>query len=156
VVAAALLVGVAGCASRTPPLDPNPYDQQDEPRAAPSFSAPPRPVPARDDTTGVIPRAALDSVLAAGPGRLLAGIEIRPVHQGKRFVGWRIERFAPAEARLRAAPLRPGDVVLTINDRQMIRPEDLYALFSALRQADEIVIRGERAGAAFSLRYVIE
>lgn len=89
-----------------------------------------------------VTRAELDSALAAGPGALLSHVKVEAASVNRRFKGWQL-------VSLPAQPwLRPGDVVTRINGRGLEHPEDLAALFEALRGAREIVVEYERGGVA--------
>lgn len=123
----------------------------DAPEAAPRDER----LPPEGELAGRVARADLLAVLDAGPGAFLAGIEVRPVFRGSRFSGWEIERFDPSDARVGAAPLRPGDVVASVNRIELERPEDLHHVWGELRTAKELSIEGDRAGAGFVLRYLI-
>lgn len=125
-------------------------------RAADRRRADVQPAVSRAPAPGTIARADLLAVLDAGPGRFLAHVDVSPVFRGGAFAGWRIERFAPIDARLRGAPVRPGDVIVQVNGRPIARPEQLQRVWDDLRLADELVIDGERGGAPFRIRYRID
>jgi hypothetical protein len=173
-----LLAGVvllaAGCAGAAPgPSDPAAFDEEgDVPmagnaRAANRATAAPAPAAEPDteaarpvveiptEAAGTIPRTDLIEVLDRGPGHFLAGIEIEATFEGKRFAGWEIVSFTPADERLTAAPLAPGDVVTAVNTRPISRPRQLQAVWDELRAANSLVIEGRRSGRPFALRYDI-
>ena len=165
---AAALTACAGAAGPSP-MEPSPYDEDDPcaahrgaPGPAPADTAPaatPAPraaaVPPPGTTVGEIAQGDLLAVLDAGPGRFLAGIEVEPVFRDRRFAGWQIVRFAPADPRIADAPLAAGDIVLAVNARSIARPQQLQRVWDELRTARELVVAGERGGAAFELRYAI-
>ncbi len=173
--ASILLALAVGCAGTAPtPTEPAAFDEDGDipmagntrsgARATPSPAVAPEPAgpgeakpPAEIPTepAGVIPRTDLIDVLDRGPGQFLVGIEIEAVFEGKRFAGWQIVRFEPADARLGAAPLAPGDVVTSVNTRSISRPRQLQAVWDELRAAKALVIEGQRGGRAFALRYDI-
>lgn len=105
---------------------------------------------------GAVSRAAMIEVLDAGPGAFLAGIEMNAHFRDKRFDGWEIVRFWPGDARYAAVDVRPGDIIASVNGQGLQRPENLFEVWTALREADEIVVSGVRGGAPFELRFAIE
>ena len=167
-IAAASTMAVAACAGAAAPgpMAPTAYDE-DDPCAAHAPAPTPAPAPAAEparadrslpppgSSAGEIERPALHDVLEAGPGRFLAGIEVEPVFREQRFAGWQIVRFEPADPRIARAPLAAGDIVLAVNARSIAKPQQLQRVWEDLRTASELVIAGERSGAAFELRYAI-
>jgi hypothetical protein len=114
------------------------------PAPPPPDAAPPR---VRE---GTIDRAALDRVLAGGPGRLLATVEVRARVVKRTFSGWEVVRAPWPEV-----DLVPGDVVLLINRRTLERPLELESLWGELRTADAIVAEVERGPERFTLRFAV-
>jgi hypothetical protein len=149
----------AGCGPRVKLDEPTAFDLDDPAaqNASPEAPAPapPPPAPIRGARTGTIPRASLMATLDAGPGMFLRGFEVTRQLSGGQFSGWRLVQFFPGEERFRSLDLHPGDVLLTVNDRTLARPEHLQALWEELRGADAIVVRLERDGAPFELRFDI-
>ncbi len=124
---------------------------------APSIVEPtPEPVPADvlppDGVVGVIDRAGLVLIIDAGLGRLFQRVRVAPELEGGRFVGFRIESIDPA---WQEVPLRPGDVIKTVNGQEIERPEQAMAAFERLRGAEELVIDFTREGVPASLRFAI-
>lgn len=129
----------------------------------PSASRPAVDEPTEPDApalTGEVSRAALIEVLDAGPGAFLAGVEMNAhfgEHRGdKRFDGWEIVRFWPGDRRYASVDVRPGDIIATVNGKAFQRPENLFEVWTSLREADEIVVSGSRNGAPLELRFRIE
>lgn len=102
---------------------------------------------------GTIERAALDAVLDRGPGAFLGGLELKPHFRDRRFTGWVIVRIRDDQGRLGNADLQPGDIVMLINGRIILRPRHLQALWVELRAADAIVVHAQRDGQPFELRF---
>lgn len=90
---------------------------------------------------GVILRSQLIAVLQAGPGMLLQQLQLVPQRDGKRFVGFRIRTWFPANPELQTDQIRVGDVVVTVNGQRIERPEDLMALWAQLPAASEVSVR---------------
>ncbi len=149
----ALLLLVAGCAERTPPPDEPMIDLDDDQRAEPASppvvekKAAPE-VPRR--RSGEIPRADLDRVLEAGPGRLLARVQVKASVTKGRFIGWEVVRNPWAEVDLLA-----GDVILSVNGRTLEHPLELKVLWDDLRKANAIAVDLDRKGEKLHLEFAI-
>ena len=160
-----LLLGAA-CASPPPRPDYPLITEEDDPaaRAAhigggkPHPAAPedrqPAPVVARA-RSGSIARAELDTVLDAGPGAFLRGLQVDPEVVDHRLRGWRIRRFWPGDARFARVDLLPGDLVLTVNGHLIVRPEHLQSVWDGLRDAHRLTVEVDRQGAIYQLDYTI-
>ena len=59
--------------------------------------------------------------------------------------------FWPDDPRYAAVDIRPGDVVTEVNGKPIMRPEQLFEIWTDLRSADAIVVVGTRAGERFEL-----
>lgn len=105
--------------------------------------------------SGTIDRAALLRVLDAGPGALLRTLEVAPAFENERFVGWRIEQIVDPSSPVLGARLAPGDVVRSINERSLARPEHVLAVWQALRTADELRCEVWRDRTRLALRFAI-
>ncbi len=92
--------------------------------------------------------------LSAGPGTFLGELEVEPVLVKGRFHGWRIVAFRDP-ARWSKVDLKPGDVVLKVNDHTLERPEDAMVPWQSLAIADELRVSYERDGQPHELRYEI-
>jgi len=154
------LVLAASCAERTPPPDRPMIDLDDAERgeAAPAGGgaqspgqrekAAPPPVARR--RSGEIPRADLERVLTAGPGRLLARVQVKAKVIRGRFSGWEVVRSPWGEVDLVA-----GDVVLAVNGRTLEHPLELKVLWDDLRKANAIAVEVDRKGQKFALQFDI-
>lgn len=105
----------------------------------------------RDDQ---ILRRDLMQTLSAGPGAFLGELEVEPVLVQGRFHGWRIVSFQNP-ARWAKVDLKPGDVVLKVNDHKLERPEDAMVPWQSLAIAQELRVSYERDGEPRELRYEI-
>lgn len=124
----------------------------EEPAAAPA----PEPEPEIGRTRhGMVARADLDAVLDRGPGAFLGGFSLAPHFRERRFAGWQIVALTVGAAALARIDLRPGDIVASINGHPVERPRHLSDLWAALRSADAIVVRVERAGQPFVLHFEV-
>lgn len=105
----------------------------------------------------MVPRAALDRVLAAGPGRFLADVPLEPVlGPGRRFEGFRIVELFQGDARVQRFGIRPGDVVHAVNGQRIVTPGDLMKVFDRLRGADALEVTLQRDGTVRTVRLPIE
>lgn len=156
----ALVLVLVGCKPAVDPEGPasSPFEEDDPAALGTAPAAPraavvePAPVPRR---SGEVDRAALVAELERGPGPFLTGVTIKAQFEDERFAGWRIDRFWPGDPRFAGVDLRPGDVVTSINDLPMARPDDLHEVCRKLMKADAIRVRGRRAGRPFELVFRI-
>ena len=177
-VAAALVVGLFGCASGAatsatrPAPTPKPAEEakpaeavESPAEAAPAAStaqataeppAPPEPVPLPDTVDGAdIPRAALLLVLEQGVGRFLQKVSIEPHLERGRFVGWRILELFPDEPEWTRGVLQPGDTLLRINGQSVERPEQFKNVWDSLATESQLVLQVLRAGKSSEVRHRI-
>jgi len=129
---AALLVGCAAAPMERPdePLITAPPEARPPALALPPpvAAAPAEaPVPA---ASGTLWRADVRRVLAGSPGAFLGHVEAVPAFASKRFRGWRIVSFFPGDPRL-GGVLRPGDIVVKVNEQAIERPEQFGDVWQA-------------------------
>lgn len=158
----ALFLGLAlaaGCAERTPPPDEPMVDLDDAERGGAGSAPAPGGAPAASrkeapavprERSGEIARAELDRVLEAGPGRLLARVQVKASVTRGRFNGWEVVRIPWPGVDLVA-----GDVVLTVNGRTLEHPLELKVLWDDLRKANAIAVEVSRKGEKFALQFDI-
>jgi type II secretory pathway component PulC len=126
-----VLLFVAGCGGAPPPQTA---------RATPVAAPAPPPEP-----EGVIRRAALDEVLAGGPGLFLQKIATEADMRDGRFVGFRLTELRD-EALFGGVDLAQGDTVIEVNGHAIERPEDAFTVWTSLQVASElsvVVLRGD-------------
>lgn len=138
--AALAAVGLAACAHQQPVerIEETPLTE---------------PEPQRQD--GTIGRSQLSAVLQAGPGRLLQQIQLAPLREGKKFVGFKIRTWFPGNPELQSERIRVGDVVLAVNGRRIERPEDLMTVWAELPAAERVTVRLLRNGAEQDVEFPI-
>lgn len=157
--AALALLLAAGCGSSASHPVARPEPVAAEPEATPpepaAPAAEPAPEPPADAPAGEVEvqRADLVTVLDAGVGAFLGGVNIEPHFAGQRFDGWQVVSFWPDDDRFAAVDLRPGDIVRAINGRPIQQPNQLFEVWTQLRKADEIVVTGSRGGKPLELRF---
>ncbi len=110
--------------------------------------------PSPSSATRSVSRKSVDATLAAGPGRFLSQIEVRPVLFKGRFRGFAITALH-GEA-LRGSGLRLADVVRSINGHSIERPEQAWQVWQELTVASSIVVKLQREGRTLTLRFPIE
>ncbi len=141
-----------------PTSEPTPASEA-SPASAPTTDAPDvlsvAPALAAEVNGGVIARAELNAVLAAGIGRFLQRVHAEPEVIKGRFAGWRIVSLFAADKAVHVAVLQPGDTVKRANGQSIERPEQFQVVWDSLSAASELVLDIERAGHASKLRYTI-
>ena len=142
-----LLLALAGCGGSTT----TPETASAEAPVVDTPAEPPQPRRA-----GTITRAELLPVLEGGLGRFLGVVGTEPQVEAGRFVGWRITRFFPDDARFADIALRPGDVVTRVNAQPIERPEQAFRVWDGLRVASELVVDFQHEGQPQQMRYAIE
>ena len=169
------LIALALLAACAPVVDPrSPFDE-DDPRALSEDQPPPTPadpstratpdddapspgpiaIPGTGARTGTIERGTLKRVLDAGPATFLQWFEIEPVTSGGVFVGWRLVQVLPGGRSLTALDLLPGDVLVAVNGRKMVKPDDLGELWLELYAAPAITVELRRGAETVTIRFAI-
>lgn len=154
--AAALVAALAcGCSGgQVEPDEPDPAANPNASGARPASAAKKasgaRRVDTREATQDgppVLQRAAVDKVIAAGPGWLLGQVPIEPVRdKAKKFLGYRIVSvFGDSPAALRYGVL-PGDRVLSVQGQALLVPTDLLQVFQKLKTAEQLQVKVVRNG----------
>jgi hypothetical protein len=92
---------------------------------------------------GVVARRDVDGALMRGPGWLLNRIQAEEVLKQNKFVGWRLTAF-PAD--WDGSGLQPGDVITEVNGTLIEKPDDLWNVWLAVAEANEIRFAFERDG----------
>lgn len=157
----ALLVVLAAACGPKVNVEPSPYEE-DDPRASAEAPRPPTwdELPVAPATPaareGTMTRAALNAVLDAGPGALLATFEVAAELEGKRFVGWRLVALDPDHHAFDGVDLQPGDILVAVNGHAIARPDQLQKLWDSLRTAPVLVADLRRGEGKLQLRWTIE
>lgn len=120
----------------------SPSRRSEAPKPKPSASAPAEaeepPIP-----EGALRRSHVDAVLKKGPPWLLSRVEVEEVLRKGAFIGWRVVNLP---ASWEGSGLRPGDVVTKVNGLGVEKPDDFFAVWTALSQAKELRVELERDG----------
>jgi len=75
---------------------------------------------------------------------------------GQRFVGWQLVQVLDATGALRGVDVAPGDVLLAVNGKPVVDPNQLMELWDSLRTANEVVAEMWRGRDKLELRFAIE
>ena len=147
VLAALVLVG---CASRrAADVSPDEVNWSEATRV-PTAPAPP---PHDDTAPAVLTRQVLADAAARGLGHFLSQVDVSPVVEGGRFVGFRLNSALHLRRWRRAgADLLPGDVITRVNDQAIDRPERALGCLAALRDATELRVDLVRRGETVHVR----
>lgn len=127
----------AACGGKKEPVFPEDAaakSKADAPEASPPKEALP---------PGVVARRDIDGALMRGPGWLLNRIQAEEVLKQNKFVGWRLTAF-PAD--WDSSGLQPGDVITEVNGTVIEKPDDLWNVWLAVAEANEIRFAFERDG----------
>jgi type II secretory pathway component PulC len=77
-----------------------------------------------------IDRAEYEQVLKDGLQKVMRWYYVKPAYKGSAFIGFQVEDILKEE--LKKGPLKPGDVIVTINDLPVERPEHAMAIWRGL------------------------
>jgi hypothetical protein len=158
--ASALMVGaglVGSCATPAPVVEPtepaDPFGRPRLPRSsagAASDSADAKPAGAAE-----LERTEVDAFLANGPGWFIRQVSMEPAHLGDKFVGFRIVRFFDGDPRFSAVDIRPGDVVIRINDLPIGKPDQFMKAWEDIKAARKLNVEYVRGGSVRLLEWDI-
>jgi type II secretory pathway component PulC len=160
-----LALVVAACAPKGPDAPRTVDDDLPSATAQPaqSLAEPPAPTdqrataPAAAGTrTGTIDRTHLVAFLDKGPAEFLHQFEVTARMDGQRFVGWQLVQVLDATGALRGVDVAPGDVLLAVNGKPVVDPNQLMELWDSLRTANEVVAEMWRGRDKLELRFAIE
>ena len=168
-LAAATLLGCAANAAVAPASQPQVAEAEAAPAPAPTPQPATAPEPAQAQTApakpgplpesmqaGNISRADLTTVLEEGVGRFLQKLSMEAHRPRGRFEGWLLQSIFDGQPNWQqGCVLRPGDVVVRINNQSVERPEQFMAVWQSLASAGEIAIDVKRGGKGSRVRYLI-
>jgi hypothetical protein len=157
------LMAPAGCGPKVSPAPPS-FDEDLGPRRVadvppddPMLVAERPTAPAgKGLRSGTIARERLLAVLDAGPPSFLRQLEVAPKMSGERFVGWELVQLVDPQSPLVDVDVAPGDVLLTINGKQISRPDQLQLVWDSLRTANELTAQLWRGTDKLTLEFAIE
>lgn len=95
----------------------------------------------------------VERALERGLQPLIADVNLRPVHDGGRFLGWRLQFLKPGESPYRESAVRPGDVLVRVNEQPLERPDQMMAVWKSLEGTDHITFQVVRGGRPLDITY---
>ena len=95
-------------------------------------------------------RSDVSETVEAGLGRFLQEVELEESLDEGKFEGFRIVRFRDPKQWV-GVGLHVGDIIVSINDSPIERPEQAYAVFVSLKSADALEVSYLRDGQAMRL-----
>lgn len=117
--------------------------------AAPKATTPPEAV------TNAITRRELLSFLEQGPRHALTLIEVQPAFQGQKFVGYQVVGLSDDGESAFGDALHRGDVILTVNQKSIARPEDYMNVWQGLKKANRVSVTLLRAGEEIAMSWPV-
>jgi hypothetical protein len=135
------VLGLGGCGQPKQAEDPHVIESAGT--IPPDSSAPV--LESVDTPLTSLERASVARTVDAGFSAFLQRVEVEDSLKDGRFEGFRIVRFTVPED-WRGVGLLVGDVVTSVNDQPIERPEQAYAVFVSLRSAKVLEVSYLRAG----------
>ena len=146
-------------ATRETPVDtPSPVETPAGPETAPPESPPAEaqsPRPPREAGERTFSRDDVRLRLQSELPRILSSAVVAPRVLGNEIVGLELVAF-PTDTVLGETGLVPGDVLLSVNGREVRGAESLAVLVQRFQTASQVELTVDRDGAIFPLRYRIE
>jgi type II secretory pathway component PulC len=137
-----LLVG-CGAAPEAPIAAPQSVAKA--PVAQPAAPRPPQGALFRDDVNALIDR---------GFPQFLQQVDVEPRLVDGQFRGWSIVKLNPREF-WAGVDLKPGDIVLRVNDLPIERDTEAFDVFESLKESDALRVAFQRDGQTRLLEYKI-
>lgn len=120
---------------------------------APPGGGPTRIAEVAPEPPAVLTRTVLTHAVERGFPWFLVRIEVSPVLQAGRFVGYRLDAARDLRRWNEAGlDLHVGDVVTRVNGGSIERPDAAIGVFQAMRDAQEVTVDVVREGRAVTLR----
>ena len=92
-------------------------------------------------------RGVLDAVIAKGPQRLIATLQVQPHMVNGRFLGYRLVSVSPDSPLVNSDTVKPGDVIVSVNKERIERPEQFMRAWEVVSNAKRLsvsIIRGQK------------
>lgn len=106
--------------------------------------------------SGVIQRAALNQLIARGPGYVFSQVETKAVHAGPTFVGFELVAISPSAQQAVGSRVHVGDVITHLNGVQQRLPDDYLRAWKMLGDASHVRIDLIRAGQSEQVIWRVE
>lgn len=105
---------------------------------------------------GVVARSKVEAVFARGPQYVAASVQVAPAFEDRRFLGFQVLSLTRGSVFADSMGIRPGDIILRVNDESIERPELFMRAWEVVRQAPHIDVRLRREGEDRRYRWRIE
>lgn len=89
------------------------------------------------------------------PDKLMKDLILSPFSKDNRPYGIRITTLNPESIMSSKVGLRPGDVLLKINNKKLTTPEEAMIAYSTIKNENEIVFQIDREGKVFDLKITL-
>jgi S1-C subfamily serine protease len=89
---------------------------------------------------GTMSRSLLDEVVAQGPQRLIATLQVEPHMVKGRFIGYRIVGLSADSPLLNSRSVLPGDVIMSVNREPIERPEQFMRAWEVVQNAKRLQV----------------
>ena len=137
---------LTGCAAATPAAPAALHTPP--PSVAVARVEAPRPPP------GALFREDVNALVDRGFPAFLERVDVEPRLVEGQFRGWSIVRLSPSPF-WNGVDLKPGDIVLRINDLPIERETEAFDAFESLKQSDALRVAFQRDGQSHLLEYKI-
>ncbi len=102
---------------------------------------------------GQLSRRTLEQVMERGPQRFVAGLRVSPHLVAGRFVGFRIDGFTADGPLVNGRSILPGDVIVSVNQEPIERPEQFMRAWDVVKRADALRVRLLRGAQQLEYRW---
>ena len=117
--------------------------------AAPKATTPP------DAVSNAITRRELLGFIDRGPRHALTLVEVQPAFQGQKFVGYQVMGLSIDGEAAFGTAIHRGDVILSVNQHSIARPEDYMNVWQSLKKADRVSLKVLRAGQEVAMSWPV-
>lgn len=104
---------------------------------------------------GQLARGEVSQVLEKGPQRFIASIRVAPHLVKGRFAGFRLVQVLPDSPLATSTSVLPGDVVVSVNEQSLERPEQFMRAWDVVKGADRLSVVVLREGRRLSYSWKI-
>ena len=103
---------------------------------------------------GALFREDVNALIERGFPEFLQRVEVEPRLVDGQFRGWSIVNLSPSQF-WSGVDLRPGDIVLRVNDLPIERETEAFDAFESLKKSDALRVAFQRGGQTRMLEYKI-
>jgi len=102
-----------------------------------------------------MPLADYQKVISQGPQKMIAGLEVVPHSLKGRFVGFKLVRILAHSPLANSQLILVGDVILSVNDHALERPDQFMRAWEALAKAKRLDVRVLRGDVRLHYRWTL-